>query len=265
MTANSARCASSRSEAILSFNYMLVTIQLFCKGIRSMGTLWLEDVILSAVEPQITTRSGVHPTQALISQMKPRPQRHKHLSPAPLPSTTQVLFWGVSLCFIKPFPCLKEYGQVFQPRNESQTGFLTFPPYIIPGKDFYLTAKHLSNQHNPRNRFLLCLPFPLFALFFKAPLKYHNSIFKVSAKKHHDTVSVQSYNAGSCIQECRPVSPALSTQAGLIGLYLTDQCHPVFCGLQATCLCQVPLPQTAAKSLLQGRVCECTCLTWHDG
>ena len=38
-------------EAILPFNYMLMTIQLFCKGIRSMGTLWLEDVILSAVEP----------------------------------------------------------------------------------------------------------------------------------------------------------------------------------------------------------------------
>ena len=85
-------------EAILPFSYVLMTIQLFCKEIRSLGTLWLEDVILSAVEPWIQLEMDI---------FQPKPSFHKwnpdHWGVITFPQPHcqvlhQALFWGVSLC-----------------------------------------------------------------------------------------------------------------------------------------------------------------------
>ena len=85
-------------EAILPFSYVLMTIQLFCKGIRSLGTLWLEDVILSAVEPWIQLEMEIFQPKCSFHKWNPD---HWGVINFPQPhcqALHQALFWGVSLC-----------------------------------------------------------------------------------------------------------------------------------------------------------------------
>ena len=85
-------------EAILPFSYVLMTIQLFCKEIRSLGALWLEDVILSAVEPWIQLEMEIFQPKPSFHKWNPD---HRGVIAFPQPHCQvlhQALFWGVSLC-----------------------------------------------------------------------------------------------------------------------------------------------------------------------
>ena len=85
-------------EAIIPFSYVLMTIQLFCKGIRSLGALWLEDVILSAVEPWIQLEMEIFQPKPSFHKWNPD---HRGVITFPQPccqALHQALSWGVSLC-----------------------------------------------------------------------------------------------------------------------------------------------------------------------
>lgn len=86
-------------EANLPFNYMLITIQLLCKGIRSLGALRVEDVKshrtlwLLQLEVEIP----------LIPSFQKWNHTHRENGPpqAPLPSTTpSPQVWDSFLCFM---------------------------------------------------------------------------------------------------------------------------------------------------------------------
>lgn len=137
--------------------------------------------------------------------------------------------------------------------------FFTCLFYIIPPKILHLTAKQHCNCHNSCNRPLLFL-FSFLLFVFKLPLKYYDTAFKESAEKHHDTAFVQNYRPDSCIRNAFLLDQLIATHARLITL----QHALYFVAYRRAALPGSPLTY-CSKFLMQGRVCEQTCPTWHDG
>lgn len=120
---------------------------------------------------------------------------------------------GAGICQVSVDPRARH------PQNASQAGMFDLSPYVIPGKDFQLAAEQRSNRCNPRSRPPLS-PFSPF-LFFKAPLKCPDSLFKASAEKHRALCVCKAATQTFALRNAALLGWLIPIQAGLAGLQAT--------------------------------------------